>query len=69
MYIDPGTGSMLIQVLVAAIPVAAATLFAMRNKVRALFGKPPIEKKGKPVAEMGAAQTDVPADGFEKIDD
>jgi hypothetical protein len=66
MYIDPGTGSILIQVLAAAIPVAVATIFAFRNKIRGLFGKPPIERKNKPEAGTPITMVD---DAFEVIDD
>ncbi|MDR1001563.1 MAG: hypothetical protein LBL96_12345 [Clostridiales bacterium] len=66
MYIDSSTGSMLIQALVAAIPVAAATLFAFRNKIRILFGKSPIEKRNKSAEN---AEMLLSTDDFEKIDD
>ena len=42
MYLDPGFGSMLIQVVVAGIAVAGAYLFIIRSKIKKLFSK----KKG-----------------------
>ena len=60
MYFDPGTGSMLIQILLAAIPVAAAFFIGLRKKIF----------KNKNVND----HADIPApvnktdDGFEDID-
>jgi hypothetical protein len=66
MYIDPGTGSMIIQVLVAAIPVAAAVLIGFRNKIRLLFGKSAIKSKKKEdiPADIAGAKTD----NFEEVE-
>ena len=39
MYLDPSFGSMLIQVVVAAIAGGLAFLFMIRDKIRSLFKK------------------------------
>ena len=42
MYIDPGFGGMLIQVLLAIVAAGGVLLFSIRRKLRTLFSK----KKG-----------------------
>ena len=39
MYIDPGFGGMLIQIVVTVIAAGGAIAFSMRKKIRALFSK------------------------------
>ena len=39
MYLDPGFGGMLIQVLVAIVAAGGAIIFGLRKKIRALFAK------------------------------
>ena len=39
MYLDPGFGGMLIQIIVALIAGGGAIAFAMRKKIRAFFSK------------------------------
>ena len=39
MYLDPGFGGMLLQILVAVAAAGGAIVFAMRKKIRALFSK------------------------------
>lgn len=39
MYLDPGFGSMVIQVIVAAIAAGGALYFAMKTKIKGLFSK------------------------------
>jgi len=39
MYLDPGFGSMLIQVLIAAFAAAAAMFGIFRNRIKAFFNK------------------------------
>jgi len=39
MYLDPGFGSMLIQIIIALIAAGGATVFALRKKIRKLFQK------------------------------
>jgi len=39
MYLDPGFGGMLIQIVIALVAAGGAVLFAMRKKLRELFSK------------------------------
>jgi len=39
MYLDPGFGGMLVQVLVAVVAAGGIVLFSLRRKIRALFSK------------------------------
>lgn len=39
MYLDPGFGSMVIQVIVAAIAAVGALYFAMKTRIKSLFSK------------------------------
>jgi len=39
MYLDPGFGGMLLQVIVAIIAVGGAILFSVRKKIKRLFSK------------------------------
>ena len=49
MYLDPGFGGMLIQIVVAIVAAGGAILFAMRKKIRALFSK---NSKGSDAAAL-----------------
>jgi len=39
MYLDPGFGGMLIQIIVAIAAAGGAMLFAMRKKIMTMFSK------------------------------
>ena len=39
MYLDPGFGGMLVQIIVAIAAASGAILFSLRKKIRALFSK------------------------------
>ena len=39
MYLDPGFGGMLIQVIVAIVAAGGAMAFAMRKKISSIFSK------------------------------
>ena len=39
MYLDPGLGGMLLQIVVALVAAGGATLFVMRKKIRNFFSK------------------------------
>ena len=39
MYLDPGFGSMLIQVLVASLAAAGAMIGIFRNRIKAFFSR------------------------------
>ncbi|NMB94699.1 MAG: hypothetical protein GYA26_10780 [Flexilinea flocculi] len=38
-YLDPGTGSMLLQVIIAALAVIGGYLFMIRDRVKKIFTK------------------------------
>ena len=44
MYLDPGFGGMLIQIIVALVVAGGAIVFSLRKKIRALFSKDNTEK-------------------------
>ena len=39
MYLDPGLGGMLLQIVVALVAAGGATLFVMRKNIRNFFSK------------------------------
>jgi len=39
MYLDPGFGGMLLQVLVVIVAMGGAILFSLRRKIRSLFSR------------------------------
>ena len=39
MYLDPGFGGMLVQIIVALVAAGGAMAFAMRKKIKSWFGK------------------------------
>ena len=39
MYLDPGFGGMLIQIIVAVVAASGAIIFSMRKKIRKSFSK------------------------------
>ncbi len=41
MYLDPGIGSMIIQIIVASLATVGAALIVMRNKLSVWFKKGP----------------------------
>jgi hypothetical protein len=49
MYLDPGFGGMLLQVLIAIAAAGGALLFSFRRKIRNLFSK----NKGADIVESG----------------
>ena len=48
MYFDPGTGSLIIQLIVAGIASIGAFFALFRNRINGLFHKDPKETKEKP---------------------
>lgn len=66
MYFDPGTGSMLIQILIGAIPVLGAFLIGLRKKIFKKKEDHPAAEAQTPAETAVAEQKD---DGFEDIDD
>lgn len=65
MYFDPGTGSMLIQILIGAIPVIGAFFIGLRKKI---FKKND-EATEKNMTEEAVTGETKNIDGFEDIDD
>jgi len=60
MYLDPGFGGMLLQVLVAVVAAGGIALFSLRKKIRALFSKNKNEKQPeKPASASQVADKDV----------
>jgi len=39
MYLDPGFGGMLVQIIVAIVAMGGILVFSLRRKIRALFSK------------------------------
>ena len=65
MYFDPGTGSMLIQILIGAIPVIGAFFIGLRKKI---FKKND-EATEKNMTEEAVTGETNNTDGFEDVDD
>jgi len=53
MYLDPGFGSMVIQMLIAAIAVGGVMLFTLRQKIANFFK----QRKRKENSEEGTKDT------------
>ena len=68
MYFDPGTGSMMIQILIGAIPVIGAFFIGLRKKI---FNKKEdaVPEDEQAATEASAAAEEKADDGFEDIDD
>jgi hypothetical protein len=43
MYLDPGFGSMVIQMAIGIVAAGGAALFVLRQKIAKLFGRSPKE--------------------------
>ena len=69
MYFDPGTGSMLIQILLGAIPVIGAFLIGLRKKIFRKKGTELKAEEEQTASPEAAAATKETGDGFEDIDD
>ena len=54
MYLDPGFGGMLVQILVALVAAGGAIVFAMRKKIRALFNKDKTKNEPASPTELNA---------------
>jgi hypothetical protein len=66
MYLDPGFGGMLIQVVVALVAVGGAIVFSARKKISALFSK---KKKGAPAKEAARGDDNVKDDAVDMLSD
>jgi len=65
MYLDPGFGGMLLQIIVALVAAGGATLFAMRRKLRAMFSK---NKKATSNNDIAAKSPVIPVADDDVID-
>jgi len=45
MYLDPGFGSMVIQVIIGLIAAGGVVLYTLRQKIAKLFGRSPKENE------------------------
>lgn len=61
MYLDPGFGGMLVQIIIAVVAAGGAILFAMRRKIKNLF------KKNKPT-EVAKEVGEIHIDSYDTID-
>ncbi|MCL2546351.1 MAG: hypothetical protein FWE06_04050 [Oscillospiraceae bacterium] len=61
MYLDPGFGGMLLQVIIAIVAVGGGLLFAFRRKIRGLFSR---DKNAG-----NTPQNDVQEDAVDMLDD
>ena len=60
MYLDPGFGGMLLQVIVALVAVGGAILFSMRKKIKNLFsGKRDEENNINPINPSPNSEDDM----------
>ncbi|MCL2577719.1 MAG: hypothetical protein FWE27_06690 [Defluviitaleaceae bacterium] len=66
MYLDPGFGGMLLQVVIALAAVGGAIIFSLRRKIKNLFSK----KKDEETKVESAAFKDVAEDDMiDTLDD
>ena len=66
MYLDPGFGSMFIQIIVAIVAAGGIIVFSLRKKIRALFSK---NKESKSVNRMGEETIDAEDDVIDMLSD
>ena len=55
MYLDPGVGGMLVQIIIAIVAVGGAIVFSMRKKIKGFFMK---NKTAKPRLDSSAENDD-----------
>jgi len=48
MYLDPGFGGMILQIIVAIIATGGAVLFSFRRKIKSMFSKGDAESVAAP---------------------
>lgn len=66
MYLDPGLGGMLIQLVVAAVAAGGAVVFFMRKKIRALLSK---DKKSDSALQSAPRAGNIEDDAVDMIPD
>jgi len=52
MYLDPGFGSMVIQVVIGVIAAGGVALYTLRQKIAKLFGRSPKENEQEELEEL-----------------
>ena len=62
MYLDPGFGGILIQVLVAIVATGGILVFSLRRKLRALFSKKKVSDTDSKKDDTAAATVDTAED-------
>jgi len=65
MYLDPGFGGMLVQVIIAIVAVAGGVLFSFRKKIKGLFSKSKEDTSAVNTANM----QDTTDDAIDMIDE
>lgn len=65
MYLDPGFGGMLVQVIVAVVAAGGAILFSFRKKIKQAFSK----NKGKDAPPPAPVDTASDEDVIDTMDD
>ena len=58
MYLDPGFGGMLLQVIVVLVAVGGAILYSLRKRIRDLFKKKDSNDENNPISSSATLQTD-----------
>jgi len=66
MYLDPGFGGMLVQVLVAIVAAGGIIVFSLRRKIRALFSTKTESETDKTTTDTGV---NIPITEVEGSDD
>lgn len=57
MYLDPGFGGMLLQLIIAVVAFGGAVIFAFRKKIKALFSKKDKKQADKPAIDANISET------------
>jgi len=65
MYLDPGFGGMLLQVIVVIAAVGGGILFSLRKKIKNLFSKK--DNKKAPISKQ--VQIDIEDDALDILED
>jgi len=65
MYLDPGFGGMMVQVIILIVAVGGGVLFSLRKKIKRLFSK----DKGNTISSNTSTFHDVPDDVVDVLGD
>ncbi|MCL1999364.1 MAG: hypothetical protein FWG65_11420 [Turicibacter sp.] len=69
MYLDPGFGGMLLQVVVAIAAVGGAVLYSLRRKIRGFFSKGKGDNAEKSAPPPLNTETDIEDDAIDMLAD